>query len=89
MLSLFNTNNVNTSAHIGGILNIPIVGNIVSNFTNKLTNNYGVPGDKASGIENSLIPSVISNLVKRTNDPNNNSFANNRIIGSISGGENP
>jgi len=86
VLSLFNSNNSNASGGISGLLNNPIVGNIVSSFTNKLTNNHGIPGEQASGIANNLIPSVLSNLVNRTNDPNNNSFDISSIIGSLTGG---
>ncbi len=86
VLSLFNSNNNNSTVGISTLLNNPIVGNIVSNFTNKLTNNYGIAGDQASGIANNLIPSVLSNLVTKTNDPNNNSFDITSIIGSLTGG---
>ena len=68
------------------LLNNPIVGNIISSFTNKLTNNHGIAGDQASGIANSLIPSVISNLISKTNNPNDSSFDINSIIGSLTGG---
>lgn len=88
VLSLFNGNNSNASGGISSLLNNPIVSNIVSNFTNKLTNNHGISGDQASGIANNLIPSVLSNLVNRTNDPSNNSFDINSIIGSLTGGGN-
>jgi hypothetical protein len=86
VLSLFNNKGNNSSGGIGGLLNNPIVGNIISSFTNKLTNNHGIPGDQASGIANNLIPSVLSNLVSKTNDPNNNSFDISSIIGSLTGG---
>lgn len=87
VLSLFRGAN-NNSGEASGLLNNPIVSNIVSNFTNKLTNNHGIPGDQASGIANNLIPNVISNLVNRTNDPNNSSFDISSIIGSLAGGGN-
>jgi hypothetical protein len=86
VLSLFSGGSNNTSGGAGGLLNNPIVSSIISNFTNKLTNNHGIPGDQASGIANSLIPNVLSTLVNRTNDPNNNSFDINSLIGSLSGG---
>ncbi len=86
VLSLFSNNNNNASGGISSLLNNPIVGNIISSFTNKLTNNHGIPGDQASGIANNLIPSVLSNLVNRTNDPNNSSFDISSIIGSLAGG---
>lgn len=85
VVSMFNNN---SSSGNGGFLNNPIVSNIISNFTNKLTSNHGISGDQASGIANDLIPNVLSNLVNKTNDPNNNSFDLNSIIGSLSGTQN-
>ncbi len=67
------------------LLNNPIVSNIISNFTQKLTNNHGIAGDQANGIAGSLIPSVISSLVGKTNNPNDSSFDINNIIGSLTG----
>lgn len=83
VLSLFNRSGGGSTS--GGLLNNPIVSNIINNFTNKLTNNHGIPGDKASGIASSLIPNVISSLVHRTNDPNNSSFDLGGIISSLTG----
>ena len=53
---------------------------------NKLTNNHGIASNQASGIASSLIPGVLSNLINRTNDPNDNGFNINSIIGSLTGG---
>ena len=83
VLSLFNRSSGGSTS--GGLLNNPIVSNIINNFTNKLTNNHGIPGDKASGIASSLIPNIISSLVHRTNDPNNSSFDLGGIISSLTG----
>ena len=84
VLSLFSGGANSNGA--GGLLSNPIVGNIVSSFTNKLVANHGIDGTQASGIANSLIPGVISNLVNKTNDPNDKSFDLNGIISSLSGG---
>jgi hypothetical protein len=88
ILAMFGGQNNNTAGGIAGLMNNPIVGNIISSFTSKLTNNHGIAGDQASGIANSLIPTVISNLIGRTNDPNNSSFDISSIIGSLAGGGN-
>ena len=83
VLSLFNGNkNVGNN----GLLNNPVVSNIISSFTNKLSNNHGIAGDQARNISNSLIPNVLSNLINKTNDPNNSSFDISSIIGSLTGG---
>lgn len=84
ILSLFSSG----ENHSGGneLLNNPIVSNIISSFTNKLTSNHGVGADQASGVANNLIPGVISSLINKTNDPNNSSFDIGSIINSLSGG---
>jgi hypothetical protein len=84
VLSLFGGQG--NSGGIGSLISNPIVQSIIGNFTNKLTSNHGISGNQAGGIASSLIPSVISNLIGRTNDPNNSSFDINSIIGSLSGG---
>jgi hypothetical protein len=83
VLSFFNNGSNSTGG--SGFLNNPIVSNIITNFTNKLTNNHGIPGDQAGGIANTLIPNVLSNLINKTNDPNNSSFDIGSIIGSLTG----
>lgn len=83
VLSLFSNQGNNSGGN--GLLNNPIVSNIISSFTNKLTNNHGVAEDQASGIANNLIPGVIGSLVNKTNDPNNSSFNIGSIISSLSG----
>lgn len=92
VLSLFNNNGdtTNATAQAGGnsLLNNPIVSNIISNFTNKLTTNHGLSDNEASGVANNLIPNVLSNLINKTNDPNNTSFNIGGIINSFTGGGN-
>lgn len=84
VLSLFSNGANNTGG--SSLLNNPIVSNIISNFTNKLTANHGIAPDQASGIANNLIPGVLSNLINKTNDPNNGSFDIASVIGSLTGG---
>ena len=84
ILSLFG-GNANTDLK-SSLFNNPIVGNIITNFTNKLTTNHGIDGHQASSIANNLIPGVISSLISKTNNPNDRSFDFNSIIGSLTGG---
>ena len=70
----------------GGLLNNPIVRNIISNFTQKLTNNHGLSGVQAGGIATNLIPDVLGNLINKTNNPNDSSFDINSIIGPLTSG---
>ncbi len=84
VLSLFSNGNNNSGG--SSLLNNPIVSNIISSFTNKLTTNHGIAADQAGGIANNLIPNVLSNLISKTNDPNNSSFDIGSIISSLTGG---
>ena len=84
ILSLFSSGENHSGGN--GLLNNPIVSNIISSFTNKLTSNHGIGADQASGVANNLIPGVISSLINKTNDPNNSSFEIGSIINSLSGG---
>lgn len=85
VLSLFSNTNSN-SAQGNGLLNNPIVSNIINSFTNKLTANHGIAPEQAGGIASSLIPTILSKLVNKTNDPNNSSFDIGSIISSLTGG---
>ena len=58
-----------------------INGNVIENLMNKFNLNQG----QASGIAGNLIPNVLQNLIHKTNDPNDNSFDLNGIIGSLTG----
>ncbi len=75
----------NNAGGISSLMNNPIVGNIIRNFTNKLTSQHGIAPDQASGIAGNLIPNVLSNLINKTNDSNDSSFNINGIIGSLTG----
>ena len=83
ILSMFGGGNAGDAS---GLLNNPIVSSIIGNFTNKLVSNHGVDSNQASGIASNLIPSVISNLISKTNNPSDSSFNINSIIGSLTGG---
>ncbi|CAN5748356.1 hypothetical protein BH11BAC3_BH11BAC3_14650 [soil metagenome] len=87
IMSLFQGNG-NSPLQAGGLLDNPIVGNIINSFKNKLTQNHGISDDKADGIAGNLIPNVISSLINKTNDPNNNSFDLKNIIGTLMSGNN-
>lgn len=84
VMSLFNGN----GGTPGGLMDNPIVRNIINSFTNKLTQNHGVNADKAGGIAGSLIPGVLASLINKTNDPNNSSFDLSSILGGLMGGNN-
>jgi hypothetical protein len=64
----------------------PIVGNIIHNLTGSLASKFGIDENQASGIASSLIPSILSKMANKTNDPNDSSFDINGIMGSLTGG---
>jgi hypothetical protein len=67
------------------LLSNPIVSMMAGHFMNKLMNKHGLNSQQASGIASSLIPNVLSSLIQRTNDQNNNSFDLNGILQSLTG----
>ena len=58
-------------------------GGLVQNLMSK----FGLDSQSAGSIAGSLIPGVLSNLVNKTNDPNDNSFSIQNIFNSFSGGQ--
>jgi hypothetical protein len=75
---------------LGGQSNMqgnPLMGNLTSNVTNSLMDKLGVDSPVAKQIAAALVPVVISKLVSRTNDNNDNSFDLNSIFGSLTNGK--
>ncbi len=81
VLSLFNQGGNNRN-----LMSNPIVNMMVGHFAGKLMNNYNMNGQQANNVAGSLIPDVISNLISKTNDPNNSSFTIEGLLNSITGG---
>lgn len=74
---------------LGGQSNMqgnPLVGNLTANVTNSLMDKLGVDSPVAKQIAASLVPVILSKLVNRTKDPNDNGFDLNSIFGSLTGG---
>lgn len=85
LLGLFGNNQGQSR---GGILSNPIVAMMVGHLANKLIQKMGLSPSAANGISNNIIPNVLSNLTQRTisNDPQDNGFDLNDLIGSLTGG---
>ena len=84
-----NNNQSNTkSGGIGGLLKNPIVSMMVGHLISKLVGKFKMSPAQASNISNNLIPNVLNGLVSRTtsNDPSNDAFDLNDVIGSLTGG---
>jgi hypothetical protein len=70
-----------------GLLSNPIVNMMIGHFAGKLMSKFNLGGNQANSVATNLIPSVISNLVSKTNDPNNSSFSLEGLLNSITGGQ--
>lgn len=88
ILSLFGNNTGGNQQQQGssGLLSNPIVNMMVGHFAGKLMSKFNLGGAQANNVANNLIPSVISNLVNKSNDPGNGSFSIESLLNSITGG---
>ena len=86
IISLFNNKDQQGNGG-GGLLNNPIVNMMIGHFAGKLTSKYNIGGAQANNVATSLIPDVISNLINKTNDPNNSTFSLEGLLNSITGGK--
>jgi hypothetical protein len=85
ILSLFK--NQGQQGNSKSLLSNPVVNMMVGHFAGKLMNNFNMGGKQASNVASSLIPDVISNLINKTNDPNNSNFSIEGLLNSITGGQ--
>ena len=85
ILSLFGGGGQQSSS--GGLMNNPMVNMMVGHFASKLMSKFGLGSSQASSVSNNLIPSVISGLIDKTNDPNNSSFTLDNLLHSLTGGQ--
>ncbi len=69
------------------LLSNPLVNMMVGHFTGKLMSKFNLGGAQASNVANSLIPNVLSDLINKTNDPNNSSFSIEGLLNSLTGGQ--
>ena len=86
VLSLF-TNKSGGSNAGSDLLNNPIVNMMIGHFAGKLMNKFSLSGTQANSVASSLIPSVISSLVNKTNDPGETGFSLEKLLNSITGGK--
>ncbi|HRH66811.1 MAG TPA: DUF937 domain-containing protein [Bacteroidia bacterium] len=68
----------NTSAN-------PMVGQISNSVAQSLMSKFGIESSQAGSIVKSLVPGVLSQLVNKTNDPNDKSFDLQGILSSLGG----
>ncbi len=80
LLAMFNSDSNKQS-----LLNNPIVSMMVGHFAGKLMNKFGMNNSQASQVSGNLIPDVLGGLINKTNDPNDNAFSLEGLLGSITG----
>ena len=64
-----------------------VAGGMSNDVISGLVKKIGLPEGAAAGIVSQLLPVVLQSLKSKTNDPNDNSFDLQGIIGSLAGGE--
>jgi hypothetical protein len=67
------------------LTNNPMVSQMISNIAGNFAAKFGISPDTARGIVASLIPTVMSQLVKKTNDPDDSSFDLSSMVQSMGG----
>jgi hypothetical protein len=72
---------------LGSLMQNPLVQNIVSQFSGKLTNQFNLDPAQAGQVSNGLIPEVLQNLAGKVSDPNDSSIDINGVMASLTGGK--
>ena len=85
LVSLFGSNN--TQQQGSNLLSNPIVNMMVGHLAGKLMSKFNLGSGEANNVASSMIPDVIGNLVKKTNDPDEKGFSLDGLLNSITGGK--
>ncbi len=87
IISLFqNRGQGNNGSSTNSLLKNPMVSMMVGHLISKLTGKYKMNTASASNVATNLIPNVLDGLIQKTQDPNNNDFTLDKLIGSLTGG---
>ncbi|MFN5171092.1 MAG: hypothetical protein ACK5DD_15860 [Cyclobacteriaceae bacterium] len=62
-----------------------VVNEMISSVTNAFSVKFGVPANAASNAVSGLIPTVMKQLIQKTNDPTDNSFEMKNVLASLAG----
>jgi len=81
LLSLLSNGNSDKKS----LLSNPIVSMMMGHFAGKLMNKYNLNNNQANNLSGSLIPGILSSLINKTNDPNDQQFSLEKLLGSITG----
>lgn len=69
------------------LLGNPVVNMMIGHFAGKLMTKYSIDGQQANNVAANLIPDVLSNLISKSNSPENNGFSLEGLLNSITGGQ--
>ena len=69
------------------LLSNPIVSMMIGHFAGKLMSKFNMNSNQAGNVAGNLIPGVLGNLVNKVNDPSDNQFSLDNLLGSITGGQ--
>ena len=58
---------------------------MMGHFAGKLMNKFNMNNSQANSLSGSLIPGVLASLINKTNDPNEQGFSLEKLLGSITG----
>lgn len=67
------------------LLSNPIVSMMMGHFAGKLMNKFNMDNAQANSLSGNLIPGVLGSLISKTNDPNEQGFSLEKLLGSITG----
>ena len=89
IMDLFKGGGASGGSGVSGLLKNPMVTMMVGHFISKLVGKYNMTPASASSVANNLIPNVLNGLITKTtsNDPQNDAFDFNDLIGSLTGGK--
>ena len=72
---------------IGSLMSNPLVQNIITQFTGKLSGQFNMDQSQASQVSSNLIPQVLQNFAGKVADPNDSSLDINGVMQSLTGGQ--
>ena len=88
LVSLFgNKDGASSNSSIGNLMRNPIVSMMIGHFAGKLMSKYKLGGTQANDVAGSLIPSVISSLINKSNSGSGSGFSLDSLLNSITGGQ--
>jgi uncharacterized protein YidB (DUF937 family) len=75
--------NISNLLQQGSNGNASEINNMSSTIAQTIANQFGIDANKANGIVQNLVPTVMNSLSQKTNDPNDDSFTIEGILSSL------